>query len=513
MTSRKVGHDNPPKGHPVDILLFSASVVASVLARYARQFAAVRGTQRLHGSGGRASVAPFNKDDVLSRRRKYFCEAQSVSYDNSDPLYALQGDGQFLIDEQGNRFLDTRNNVAHVGWQNARVNAAVKRQIDCINCNTRYIHHLRGLLAERLLDKLPDNLTKVFFVNSGSEANDLALRLARAHTGSADLVVVEHGYHGNTIACLEASHYKYAHARGRGKAKHVHQVAAPERIWLDGSTTEDEAAAKYAGFVRMACEEARTRTSTSGVSAFIVESAMSVAGAIVPPKGYLRQAFDFVHAAGGVCIADEVQVGFGRVGPAFWGFALGGDDVRPDIVTMGKPFGNGFPLGAVATTAAIAESFARNTPEYFNTFGGNPVACAAGLAVLNEIQERDLASHAMDVGEHLKRALRLLAQNSLGADTVIQDVRGSGLFLGVEIGDGSSHRPGTGAARTSVLCSRLKDKHRILTTIDGPYHNVLVVKPPLTFTKQDADFLVRCIREELPLITQSDVDNYSHTST
>eukprot|EP00750_Incisomonas_marina_P006065 INCI14305.1.p1 GENE.INCI14305.1~~INCI14305.1.p1 ORF type:complete len:557 (+),score=79.50 INCI14305.1:278-1948(+) len=469
------------------------------------------------------------KDEVLRRRREHFCGAQSVSYANTDPLYAVLGDGQFLVDDKGRSLLDTRNNVAHVGWQNARVGAAVAAQMGECNANSRYIHHTRGKLAERLLAKLPPHLTKVFFVNSGSEANDLALRLARTHTGGSDVIVVDHAYHGHTMACLDISPYKYKHPGGRGRASHVHEVILPcSTVTTPGATSIQH----FVDAVDSACKAAATRAKQevanagSGLAAFIVESGMSVAGVILPPTGCLEQAFAKVHAAGGVCIADEVQVGFGRVGPAFWGFALGGPAVKPDIVTMGKPFGNGFPLAAVATTAAVAESF-ENGLEYFNTFGGNPVACAAGLAVLDEIEERHLDKYAQDLGDYIQKQLQELAADTNGAGALIKAVRGAGLFIGVEFArdapkstsrlreapNGGKHVLSPATAETSILCSRLKSKHGILTTIDGPHHNVLVLKPPLVFSYADADYLVDCMRLELPLITHDDIQNFSHTPT
>lgn len=285
------------------------------------------------------------------------CAAQSISYANTDPLMMVRAKGTRMYDERGRCFLDTRNNVCHVGHAHPAVVRAVAAQAAAINTNTRYLHPNLVHLAELLLSKCPAPLAKVFFVNSGSEANDLAIRLARAHTGNRGMVVVDHAYHGHTVEVINVSPYKFAHKCGPGKAPHVQVVNAPDVY--RGKHRGGDAAHRYAEQVHEAC--GRCVESGDGVGAFFVESGMSVAGVIVPPSGYLAECYATVRSHGGLCVADEVQVGFGRFGSSFWGFESQG--VVPDVVTLGKPFGNGMPLGAVITTEAVAASFA-NGLEY-----------------------------------------------------------------------------------------------------------------------------------------------------
>ena len=284
------------------------------------------------------------KARVLKIRKRTSCNAQSISYENSDALMAIRGEMQYIYDEKGIAYLDTRNNVGHVGWQNPKWCKAVQEQLETFNGNSRYLHPKRAELASKLLAKFPSKLCKVFFVNSGSEANDLALRLARTHTKHEDVICVERGYHGHTISTLAISPYK-THKIGI-KNDWVHTVSCPDMFrGVHVKLSEKDQAVNYANQVRDICEK-------KSVAAFIVESGMSVAGVVLPPRGYLRHCYKHVRANGGVCIADEVQTGFGRFGTSFWGFEQ--QDVVPDIVTMGKPFGNGFPLAAVVCTDDIS---------------------------------------------------------------------------------------------------------------------------------------------------------------
>eukprot|EP00808_Paulinella_micropora_P029465 g65754.t1 len=456
-----------------------------------------------------ALASKLTKNEVFAMRRKYFCGSQTVSYSNTSPLMAVRAQGQYIYDEHGTRYLDTRNNVGHVGWQHPTVVAAVREQVGQFNSNTRYLHPLRVMLAQKLLERFPPELCKVFFVNSGSEANDLAIRLARCVTGKQDCIVVDRAYHGHTMAVLDISPYKrYEYKGSTGRAPHIHQVPCPDSYRGLYRTGDRAAAVKYASHVQQACDVAAKRTPGGGVAAFFIESGMSVAGVVVPPPGYLEECYKHVRAAGGICVADEVQVGFGRFGDHFWAFQQQG--VVPDIVTMGKPFGNGFPLAAVVITKRVSDAFANLGIEYFNTFGGNPLACAAGLAVLDVIRTENLQSCAKAVGEFLRQKLRELAASEAGK--LIGDVRGCGLFIGVEfVRDRETLEPAT--AETSILCSRLKDQHRILTSIDGEHSNVMVIKPPLCFSKDNAQLLVDKMRQELPTITQADIAAYRHTAT
>jgi 4-aminobutyrate aminotransferase-like enzyme/Ser/Thr protein kinase RdoA (MazF antagonist) len=381
--------------------------------------------------------------DLLARRRKHLGPSLSISY--REPLHIVRGWRQHLYSSDGRQYLDCVNNVAHVGHCHPRIVQAAADQMARLNTNTRYLDEHLVDYIERLTATLPPPLSVVYLVCSGSEANELALRLARAHTGRDSVVVVETAYHGNTNALIDISPYKFNGPGGRGKPRHVTVLPMPGEPW----------------------------TLPAEPGAFICESALSCAGQVILPPGYLRELYGAVRADGGVCIADEVQTGFGRAGTHFWMFETQG--VVPDIVTLGKPIGNGHPMGAVITTPEIAASFA-NGMEYFNTFGGNPVSCAVGLAVLDVIRDEGLQENARVTGEHLTAGLRDLQ----GRHDAIRDVRGLGLFLGFDLPD----------ERTATeLVNLMKDRGVLLST-DGPRHNVIKIKPPMVFSQGDADLLL-----------------------
>jgi 4-aminobutyrate aminotransferase-like enzyme/Ser/Thr protein kinase RdoA (MazF antagonist) len=408
----------------------------------------------------------------------------SLSYRR--PLAIARGFGARLFDHDGRAYLDVVNNVAHVGHCHPRVVRAGQQQMAILNTNTRYLHEAIVEYARRLGETLPEPLRVCFFVNSGSEANELALRLARAHTRGRDVVVVEGSYHGNTTGLVEISPYKFDGPGGEGAPAHVHKVPMPDDYRGLYRRDEPSRGDRFAAHVRTAMEEARGRGRRP--AAFICESLLGVGGQIVPPPGYLAAAYAHARIAGAVCIADEVQVGLGRVGTHFWGFETQG--AVPDIVTIGKPIGNGHPLGAVVTTAEIADSFA-NGMEYFNTFGGNPVSCAIGLAVLDVIRDERLQERALRVGAHFKAGLEGLAERH----DVIGDVRGLGLFLGIELVlDRDTRRPA--AEKASYVVERAKDLGVLLST-DGPGHNVVKMKSPLVFSEEDADRVVAVLDEIL----------------
>ncbi|HXF41828.1 MAG TPA: aminotransferase class III-fold pyridoxal phosphate-dependent enzyme, partial [Blastocatellia bacterium] len=364
----------------------------------------------------------FSSDQIIEARRKHIGPSLSIAY--RKPLHIVKGFGQYLYDGEGRRYLDCVNNVAHVGHCHPRVIEAAERQMRTLNTNTRYLHENIARLADRLTATMPEPLSVCFFVNSGSEANELALRLARAHTKATDIICVDGAYHGNTAALIEISPYKFDGPAGAGAPPHVHKVMMPDTYRGPFTADDPNAGPKYAADVNRAIEEmndARKR-----VSAFICESALGCGGQIILPDGYMKEAFARVRRAGGLCIADEVQTGLGRVGSHFWAFETQG--VIPDIVTIGKPLGNGHPVAAVVTTPEIAASF-DNGMEYFNTFGGNPVSCAVGLAVLDVIEEESLQENALKVGAYLKSELE--AKKS--KHPLIGEVRGMGLFIGVEL--------------------------------------------------------------------------------
>lgn len=413
---------------------------------------------------------------LLTARRAKLGFNLSTAY--ARPLHFVRGRGQYLYDVAGRAWLDAVNNVPHVGHAHPRVVATATRQKGLLETNTRYLHEEILRLADRLRATLPKHLSVCFFVCSGSEANELALRLTRTHTGRRDVVVLEHGYHGNTTTLVELSHYKFARAGGFAPPPWVHVAACPDayRARLEADPT---AGATFAESVRVRLTDAR-----DGAAAFLHESLPGCGGQVVPPAGYLRAAYAHARAAGALCIADEVQTGLGRVGETFWAFALQG--VEPDVVTIGKPFGNGHPVAAVVTTEAVARSFVTGM-EYFNTFGGNPVSCAVANTVLDVIEDEGLAAHAARVGLDLRTRLDALRTQH----TIVGDVRGAGLFLGVElVTDRETRAPATQQA--SYIAERMRDLH-VLVSTDGPHDNVLKIKPPLCFDHTDARRLVEVL--------------------
>ena len=437
---------------------------------------------------------PTDKRAILDSRARHIGPSLSISY--REPLHIVRGYRQYLYDAEGQAYLDGVNNVAHVGHCHPRVVEAAQRQMAVLNTNTRYLHENLTAYAERLCATLPEELSVCFFVCSGSEANDLALRMARAHTGATDIIVLDGAYHGNLSSLIDISPYKFDGPGGSGQPAHVQVAMMPDRY--RGPYRGQDAGGRYAQHVLEATQavEANGRRT----AAFIAESLLGCGGQIVLPQNYLAEAFRHVRQAGGVCIADEVQVGFGRVGTHFWGFQT--QDVIPDIVTMGKPIGNGHPLAAVVTTPEIAASFA-NGMEYFNTFGGNPVSCAVGMAVLDVIEEEGLRQHALDVGHFLKSGLENLKQRF----TLIGDVRGAGLFIGVEL----VRRRDTlepAAAEAAYIVERMRD-HGILISTDGPLHNVLKIKPPLVFSRLDAEHFVTTLEK---ILNESVLLPANHTS-
>ncbi|HEV2834846.1 MAG TPA: aminotransferase class III-fold pyridoxal phosphate-dependent enzyme [Pyrinomonadaceae bacterium] len=397
------------------------------------------------------------KEETLVGRKRLLGRNLSLSYRN--PVKIVRGEMQYLYDDEGRRYLDAYNNVAHVGHCHPYVVAAGAEQMRLLNTNTRYLSDVIVNYAERLTKTLPDPLSVCFFVNSGSEANELAVRLARAHTKARDMIVLDHAYHGNTTTLIDLSPYKHDGPGGSGPPPWVHRVP-----FDDAQHVVD-------------CV-ARVRSEGRDLCGFIAESMPSVAGQIVLPRDYLGRAYEAVRGAGGVCIADEVQTGYGRIGTHFWAFECYG--VVPDIVVLGKPIGNGHPIGAVITTPEIAESF-NNGMEFFSSFGGNTVSSAIGLAVLDVVQQEKLQANALDVGIHLLDGFHELQHRH----DLIREVRGSGLFLGVELAKG--HEPATTEADNIV--NRMREEGILLGT-DGPHHNVLKIRPPMPFSHADADFLL-----------------------
>ena len=431
----------------------------------------IHATTRFRNVTGFSSRQPESLEKQLKCRHDHFSDALSLSYDK--PIQMQRSAFQYMYDTQGHTILDAYNNIMLAGHCHPKVVRAGQRTMARLNTNTRYIYNELLTYSEKLLSKFPSYLNKVFFVNSGSAASDLAIRIAATHTKRNRIMVVEHGYHGNTRMGIDISHYKYNHKGGTGKPAYVIETLMPKAF---GSGYEDDgtAGAYFAGITQRAIEQ-----NYNEIAAFISEPIIGCGGQVPLAKGYLKAVYALVREQGGICISDEVQVGFGRLGDSFWGYEM--YDVVPDMVILGKPMGNGHPIGAVVTTTAISESFA-NGMEFFSSFGGNPISCAIGKAVLEVIEEENLQHHAKKVGDYLKKQLKQLGT----IYPEIVDVRGNGLFLGVEIHD-SAGNPNTKLA--NAIKNRFREDNILIGT-DGPYDNVLKIKPPLYFSKADSDILI-----------------------
>ena len=444
----------------------------------------------LKACGFEPRIKGLRKEEIQAKRENYFSAALSLTYRR--PIHLVRGALQYLYDAEGKTYLDAINNVCHLGHCHPRVVRAVSHQMSLLNTNTRYLYEPLVRYAEKLIAKLPPPLRYIFLVNSGSEANDLALRLAFNFTGGTEIVVIDGAYHGNLSSLINISPYKFDGPGGQGAPPYVHKVTTPDPYRGPYKYGDKLAGKKYARLVKEVIE--RIQSQGKRLAAFVAESIMGCAGQIFFPPGYLKEAFAYVRRAGGVCIADEVQVGFGRVGECFWGFET--QDAIPDIVTLGKPIGNGHPLGAVITTEDIARAFVTGM-EYFNTYGGNPVSCAAGLAVLEAIEEEGLQDNARQVGAYLKSGLKELKKQHV----LIGDVRGMGLFLGVElVKDRETLEPATGEA--SHVIEKMKDLG-VLVSTDGPFRNVIKIKPPLVFNQSNADRLLEALDLSLKMVTQT----------
>ena len=422
------------------------------------------------------------KTETLAQEREVVL-SRALSLNFQKHLEIVGGKGAYLFDREGSKYLDLVNNVAHLGHSHPRVVAAAHKQMLTLNTNTRYYNQNAIEYARALAGTLPDPLSVVFFVNSGSEANDLALRLARTHTKAKGMMVLEHAYHGHVTSIVDISPYKFNGPGGEGCPDHVRVAPIPDAYKgiHRGEDSGDKYAADFASTLK---------TLDQPLCAFISESIVSSGGQVPLAPGFLKQAFATTRAAGGLCISDEVQIGMGRMGKTFWGFEL--HDVVPDIVTIGKPLGSGHPLAAVVTTPEIANSFITGM-EYFNTFGGNPVSAAIGQTVLDVIVDESLQRNALTVGNYLMNGVRELGKSL----ECIGDVRGSGLFIGVEfVTDRDTQNPGTQITRDLIEFAR---ENGVFLSSDGPADNVLKIKPPMIIGNAEVDIfldvLVRGLRK------------------
>jgi 4-aminobutyrate aminotransferase-like enzyme/Ser/Thr protein kinase RdoA (MazF antagonist) len=424
--------------------------------------------------------ATVDTKKLLEDRKKSLGHNLRMTYEN--PLHIVSGFRQYLYDSHAQTYLDFYNNVPHVGHQHPKVVAAIQKQVALLNTNTRYLHENILNYAERLCAKLPDHLTVCYFVNSATEANELAIRMARSYTNRHDIMVVESAYHGHTNTLIDISPYKHSGPGGKGAPGWVHTVPIADDYRGRWKRDNPQAGHFYANEIKEKLEG--IETTGQSIAAFIAETYPSVGGQIIPPSGYLKEVYQHIRDHGGLCIADEVQTGFGRLGQSFWAFKT--QDVLPDMVVLGKPIGNGFPLGAVITTKEIAEAF-DNGMEYFSTFGGNPVACAAGLAVLDVIEEDNLQTNATQLGQLIMEHFNILKNKY----PIIGDVRGEGLYLGIElVRDRQTLEPASQEA-TYVL-NRLKD-FQILAGTEGPFHNVLKFRPNMVTTKANVLFFIETL--------------------
>lgn len=399
---------------------------------------------------------------LLEARNRHISKALSLAH--GTPLHILRGEMQYLHASDGTRYLDLVNNVSHVGHCNPHVVEAGQRQMAVLNTNSRYVYTELTEYISRLSDTLPEELSVGFMVNSGSEANELAVRLARSQTGNHDMAVVEGAYHGHTGMLIDLSPYKFRGQGGKGEPEPwVHVLPIPDAYRRPDSEFNKE--------VRAGLTEA------GPVAGLLIESMLSCAGQVPLPEGYLEEAASAVRDNGGLLIADEVQVGFGRVGSHMWAFQESG--VVPDIVVMGKPIGNGHPMAAVFTTPEIASSL--GGMEFFSTFGGNPVSCAIGMAVMDVIERDGLMERASELGLRFREGLLSLKD----FHEIIGDVRGRGLFLGFEmVRDRKTLEPASREASATVDSMR---EMGVLMSTDGPLHNVIKIKPPMVLNEEDVD--------------------------
>lgn len=414
-------------------------------------------------------------EDLLARRQRVLGNGYRLFY--NEPLHVARGEGVWLFDHQGKRYLDVYNNVASVGHCHPAVVEAMARQSAQLNTHTRYLHHAIVDFAEDLLSEFPAELNNVMLTCTGSEANDLALRIARHATGGTGILVTRWAYHGVTSALAELSP---SLGDGVARGNHVKLIDAPDTY-------------RQPGAFLTSIREALAQMQQEGIrpAALLVDTIFSSDGVFCAPEGEMAQAAALIRQAGGLFIADEVQPGFGRTGESLWGFARHG--IVPDLVSLGKPMGNGHPIAGLVGRSALFDAFGRDV-RYFNTFGGNPVSCQAAHAVLRVIREEQLQQNALRVGDYLRQGLQQLAQDF----PLIGDIRAYGLFIGVElVSDRESKAPASESASQVVNAMRQRG---VLISATGAAANVLKIRPPLVFQEEHADVFLTTLSDVLKVI-------------
>lgn len=428
----------------------------------------------------RAEYAEALSPDIRAltdKRSQVLGGAYRLFYRN--PVHLVKGKGQYLWDAEGHQYLDVYNNVASIGHCHPAVIEAVCAQMGELNTHTRYLHERILDYSEALLATLPAEIDRAMYMCTGSEANDLAIRVARAHSGGTGIIVTQEAYHGTSDLTSGASP---ALGTGQPIAPTTRLVMPPDHYRVDAPDLGDW----FANQIQQQIDNMAAHG--IGFAGFLADSIFSSDGVLPYPRGFLQKAIDVVHANGGIFIADEVQPGFARTGESFWGFGRHG--VVPDIVTTGKPMGNGIPVSGLLARHEVLASFSDQIP-YFNTFGGNPVAMAAAQAVLKVIQEEGLQAHSLKVGTELLTALRTLQDKY----ECVGDVRGAGLFIGFElVSDRASKTPDKTLALNLIEALR---EERVLTSVAGPYGNVLKLRPPLAFQADDIEWLVGALDRSL----------------
>lgn len=432
--------------------------------------------QEVTGSGppGAAVALP----DLLSRRHATLGPYSPLFYDS--PLELVSGSGVWLTDVDGRVYLDGYNNVPHVGHANPTVTEAVSMQLQRLNLSTRYLNTKVVDYAEKLLATFDPHLDRVLLTNSGSEANDLALRIARQHTGNTGVLVSDWNYHGNTTSIAELTTGLKTREPLGG---HVRALHIP-----DASGDADASVLLQKALAAVDTAIASLAAAGHGVSAALFDPLFSTEGLLRPPAGYVEGLIERVHAVGGLVIADEVQSGFGRTGGSMWGYQMFA--ATPDLVVLGKPMGNGYPLAAVVTTERLQQEFGADN-DYFNTFGGSPVSSAAGMAVLQVMEERDLLTSCARLGTHVEQRLRQIT----AANPRIRSVRGRGLYFGLEFVD-PADPTAPDAAATKWVVEDMRRRGVLISRI-GPHDNVLKMRPPLVVTLPEVDFLLDHLTDSL----------------